>query len=317
VPSLPLPGPSRKIRDWILALLASGRLPPDGIVARLAAHFGPNQEGVVDGVITLLCGSGGGMGRSALCAPFLHRPPAARSRSSPRRPPPLPPRRAPVAGHDTSSSSITSMIAALSAHPRVLRRLAAEQAAVVAALGPALSPAAIAAAPYATAVIRETLRYRPVVAGAMRTALRDIPLPGGESVPAGCPVVVAFSSMAAREPAWQADWDDFRPERFLAGGAGLAAGEGGAGPGRDALAPVPTTFVPFGVGTRYCMGSHLAHAEMAAVAFEVARLVEAGYALEVEQPKAWAEFPILRPTNRLPARLVPRGAAEDDDDYGP
>jgi cytochrome P450 len=55
------------------------------------------------------------------------------------------------------------MVASLAEHPAVLRRLAAEQAAVVAAHGPALSPAALAAAPYASAVVRETLRWAPAV----------------------------------------------------------------------------------------------------------------------------------------------------------
>jgi cytochrome P450 len=152
----------------------------------------------------------------------------------------------------------------------------------------------------------------------MRAAVRDIPLPGGAVIPAGCPMAVAFSSMAANEPAWRPDAGAFRPERFLAGGAGRAPGAGGRGPGPDALAPVPQSFNPFGVGTRYCMGSHLAHAEMAAVLFELARLVEAGYGLEADTPRHWAEFPILRPDNGLPARLLPRsggGGDEDDDDY--
>jgi hypothetical protein len=56
----PFPAPSfapprRKIRDRILAIMASGRLPQDGLVARLVAHFGDNTEAVVDNVITVLC----------------------------------------------------------------------------------------------------------------------------------------------------------------------------------------------------------------------------------------------------------------------
>jgi len=91
--------------------------------------------------------------------------------------------------------------------------------------------------PFNAAVIREALRLRPIVPAAMRRAGRDIQLPGGAVIPSGCPVAIAFSSMAEREPAWQADWSEFRPERFLA--------EGGGG-----LAPQPATFNPFGIGQR-------------------------------------------------------------------
>ncbi len=201
----------------------------------------------------------------------------------------------PVAGHDTSSSALTSMLDLVTRHPAALSRLAAEQSAVLAAHGPALTPAAAAAMPYAMAVIREALRMRPIVSGVLRKATRDIVLPGGPVIPSGargvtfwagavtvvcctclflclavgqepnprrdphhrrtassvpqnpnrppgCPVMVAFSAMAEREPAWQSDLDQFRPERFLVGG--------GAEGGEVALAPLTPTFSPFGMGQR-------------------------------------------------------------------
>ncbi|GBF88017.1 hypothetical protein Rsub_00729 [Raphidocelis subcapitata] len=251
-----------KIRDKILSLLAAGRLPPDGLVARLQSHFGGDTEAIIDNIINVQ-----------------------------------------FAGHDTSSSSLTSMLGALAANPRVLARLADEQAAVVAAHGEALTPAAVAAAPYAAAVVRETLRMRLIVPGVMRKAEKDVQLAGGLSIPKGCPVLVAFSAIADREPAWEADRGEFRPERFLTGGSG-----GSGGP--EALAPQPAGFNPFGIGTRYCLGSHLALAEMGAMVAELGRLA-GSHALEVEQPGRWEEFPILRPDNGLPTRFVakPPGAA--------
>ena len=192
------------------------------------------------------------------------------------------------------------MLAALAANPRVLARLADEQAAVVAAHGEALTPAAVAAAPYASAVIRETLRMRMIVSGVMRKAEKDLELPGGQTIPSGCPVMVAFSAMAEREPAWQGDAEEFKPERFLTGG-------GGGSNSAVSLAAQPPSFNPFGIGTRYCLGSHLALAEMGAVVAELGRLA-ASHGLEVEQPGRWEEFPILRPDNGLPTRLVAKGA---------
>jgi hypothetical protein len=40
---------------------------------------------------------------------------------------------------------------------------------------------------------------------------------------------------------------------------------------------------------------------------ELGRLA-ASHGLEVEQPGRWEEFPILRPDNGLPTRLVAKGA---------
>lgn len=57
------------------------------------------------------------------------------------------------------------------------------------------------------------------------------------------------------------------------------------------------------------MGYHLALAEMTALVAELARLLEASHDLEAEPPRAWAEFPALKPDNGLPARLVARAAA--------
>jgi cytochrome P450 len=166
--------------------------------------------------------------------------PSNNSRLSPAAHPPSAPA---VAGHDTSSSALTCMLAALAADPAALSRLSAERAAVSAAHGRALTPAAAAAAPYAAACIRETLRLRPIVSGAMRVAERDITLAGGAGVvPKGCPILMAFSSMAEREPAWQDSWGQFRPERFLV--------EPGAAGGAAALAPQPSSFNPFGIGQR-------------------------------------------------------------------
>jgi cytochrome P450 len=183
------------------------------------------------------------------------------AREVPNRPASLPaclppslPQRA-VAGHDTSSSALTCLLAALAADPAAAARLAAEREAAAAAHGPALTPAALAAMPYATAAVRETLRLRPIVSGAMRVAERDVALSSGGTIPKGCPILMAFSSMAEREPGWAEDWGEFKPERFLnpaAAGGGGSGGEeaAGAASGAPALAPLPPTYNPFGIGQR-------------------------------------------------------------------
>jgi cytochrome P450 len=99
-------------------------------------------------------------------------------------------------------------------------------------------------------------------------------------------------------PAWRDDRGDFRPERFLT--------DDGA-----ALAPAPAGFVPFGIGTHFCLGSNLALAEMSAMLAALCDVIADGAALEVADAptRKWAEFPILAPSDGLPATVKPAGAA--------
>ena len=277
----------REIRARILARIDGGAsgaltpLPAGGLVARLLEAFDGDREAVVDNVINVM-----------------------------------------FAGHDTSSSALTSLVDFLASHPDALARVCAEQARVLQTHGEAVTPDAMAAMPYAAACIRETLRARPIVSGVMRKAGRDVELSPGVVIPKGCPVAVALATIAEREPAWRGDWDEFKPERFLvtaapgSGGGNNSSGSvsssssgvsssSGEAEAAVALAPSPPTYNPFGIGVRYCLGSHLATAEMTAMVAELAReIARSGRRLEVERPTAWREFPILVPDNGLPGRLA-------------
>jgi cytochrome P450 len=59
-----------------------------------------------------------------------------------------------LAGHDTSSTTLTRCLSNLHDHPWVLDKLRAEQAAVRAARGEALTPNALKEMPFADAVLR-------------------------------------------------------------------------------------------------------------------------------------------------------------------
>lgn len=90
---------------------------------------------------------------------------------------------------------------------------------------------------YLDAVISEVLRTRPPVIDAVRLATEDVEL-GGHVVRRGS-LVAAMIYLAHHDPeAWE-DPHDFRPERHLDGTAG---------------AP---TWIPFGGGTRRCIGASL------------------------------------------------------------
>lgn len=60
--------------------------------------------------------------------------------------------------------------------------------------------------------------------------------------------------------------------------------------------------LPFGTGQRTCLGMNLANAEMVAVLAELGR----SYTLTADVDTDWLDFPIKKPVNGLPIRLVQR-----------
>jgi cytochrome P450 len=90
---------------------------------------------------------------------------------------------------------------------------------------------------YLDAVIHEVLRTRPPVIDAVRLALEDCEL-DGHLVPRGS-LVAAMIYLAHHDPEMWPDAYAFRPERYL-----------------DSSTP-PPTWIPFGGGTRRCIGASL------------------------------------------------------------
>eukprot|EP00879_Flechtneria_rotunda_P003605 GHRR01003841.1.p1 GENE.GHRR01003841.1~~GHRR01003841.1.p1 ORF type:complete len:402 (+),score=99.42 GHRR01003841.1:454-1659(+) len=191
------------------------------------------------------------------------------------------------AGHDTTSSAISYLLWQLNKHPAVLEKLREEQAAVQAKHGSDLSPAAIAAMKYTAAVVKETLRLAHVIAYIPRHTTKDIQAPtNGPRVPSGCPFVMALAAISSADPAVATDAEEFRPERWL----------------DQANSKTLSQYqLPFGIGQHYCVGSHLAQAELTAVISELA----SGYKPTVDPDVEWVDFPIKQPKNGLLCKLEP------------
>jgi cytochrome P450 len=98
---------------------------------------------------------------------------------------------------------------------------------------------------YLEAVIKESMRLRPVIGVVARRLAKPVRV-AGYDLPAG---VVVFPSIALvqRTPSVFPSPDEFRPERFLEGN------------------PPPATWIPFGGGIRRCLGAALAMVEAQAV----------------------------------------------------
>jgi cytochrome P450 len=144
-----------------------------------------------------------------------------------------------AAGYETTASSLAWLFERALRTPPVLERLMA----------------APADGEYADAVIKETLRLRSPVTDATRVLTRDAEV-AGYQLRKGSLLIVALPLIHLR-PDTYADAEAFRPERFLEGD------------------PEPYTFVPFGGGTRRCIGAAFAQFEMKIVmrtVFERARL---------------------------------------------
>ncbi|HEU4538606.1 MAG TPA: cytochrome P450, partial [Polyangiaceae bacterium] len=195
-----------------------------------------------------------------------------------------------VAGHDTSASALAWGLHGLLDEPGVWHRLRAEVAECAA--DGRLEARAVERLPFLDAVVREALRWTPVIISIGRRLAAPLEL-GGRLVPAG--VIVSPSIyLAHRNPAVYAAPGLFRPQRFLTS------------------KPGPYEFLPFGAGARRCLG--------AAFATQTMKMVLAALALRTE-PKRAPGAPPVRPVRRsvtvtpsggLPivfARKAPRGQA--------
>ncbi len=136
------------------------------------------------------------------------------------------------AGHETTATGLAFAFELLLRNPAVLARLREELEA-----GDDNT--------YLDAVVKETLRLRPVIDAAERTLTVPSTVAGWE-LPAGVKVYPAIALVHMREDLYPRA-HEFRPERFVEEGA------------------ESYSWLPFGGGIRRCIGAALAHAEMAEV----------------------------------------------------
>jgi cytochrome P450 family 135 len=162
-----------------------------------------------------------------------------------------------VAGHETTATGLAWAFDLLAHHPQVLERLRASLAA--------------GEEDYLDAVVKETLRIRPVIPGVGRVVRGGAFELDGWEIPDGVeinPSIALIHRRGDRYPNPQ----EFRPERFLSDDA-----------------PDTYTWIPFGGGTRRCLGAAFATFEMATVIRTVLERCE------------------IRPASRRPARMERRG----------
>jgi cytochrome P450 len=165
-----------------------------------------------------------------------------------------------VAGHETSATALSWAFERVLNHPEVLAKARAELDTVVGD-GP-LSPEHLPRLEYFDAILKETLRLRPILPIVVRKVHSPIEI-GGWQLPAGVTAAPCIY-LAARDPRSFPEPERFRPERFV-------------GTKTD-----PYTWLPFGGGVRRCLGMAFAQYEMKIVLAET--LLRVRMRLERHEP---------------------------------
>jgi len=193
------------------------------------------------------------------------------------------------AGHDTTTSTISFLLYELGRHPGALERLHEEQDRV---LGGSPPDAATLERelPELEMAVDETLRLYPPAWIGPRRAVADFEF-GGHTVPAGA--YVNYCSWAShRLPQVFPDPEAFVPQRFE----------------RSRKAALPRgAYVPFGGGSRICIGKRFGQTEVKALATAIL----ARFRLELIPGRAMAirQMPTLSPDGGLEMVVRERGVA--------
>lgn len=144
-----------------------------------------------------------------------------------------------IAGHETTSHALSWTWHLLSTHPEVEHKLHSELAHVLGTRAPRWSD--LERLPYAEQVLSESMRLYPPAYVLARVASADAVV-GGYPIPRGADVVM-WTYLTHHDARWFPDPERFDPERFSP---------------ENRRAIPQCAYVPFGAGTRTCIGKQFA-----------------------------------------------------------
>jgi cytochrome P450 len=157
-----------------------------------------------------------------------------------------------IAGHETTSHALSWTWHLLASHPQVAHKLQREIDGVLQGRAPCLAD--VWRLPYLEQVVSEAMRLYPPAYVLARVASEQATL-GGYTVPKGADVVIWIYHVH-HDARWFADPERFEPERFE--------------PARRKQIPA-SAYLPFGAGTRSCIGKQFAMMEAQLVLLCAAR----------------------------------------------
>ncbi|NEP15726.1 MAG: cytochrome P450 [Leptolyngbya sp. SIO4C1] len=185
------------------------------------------------------------------------------------------------AGHETTTSMLTSLVMALAQQPEILSQARAEQRALPAEL----TMAQLKQMPYLDQILKEVERCYPPVGGGFRQVEKPFVF-NGYRVPAGWMALYRIDA-AHRDERCYTDPQRFDPDRFS--------------PERAEQRRYDYSLVGFGGGPRICLGLAFAQMEMKILAALLLR----NYAWEIlpNQDLSMRPIPTLRPASGLKVRF--------------
>ena len=193
------------------------------------------------------------------------------------------------AGHDTTTSTVSFLFYELARHPRVLAGLLEEQDAVLDGRAPEAADVTGEALPKLEMAIDETLRLYPPAWIGPRRCVEPFEF-AGYRIPGGVPV--SYCSWAShRLPDVFPEPEVFVPERFAP----------------EAKARLPKgAYVPFGGGSRTCIGMRFGQMEIRTIATLILQRVRLG--LMPGHTMRIRQMPTLSPDGGLPMLVQQREA---------
>ncbi len=195
------------------------------------------------------------------------------------------------AGHDTTTSTVSFMFYELARHPEIAARLIAEQDAQLGGSTPTAAQLMSGELSELEMVLEETLRKYPPAWVGPRRSVEQFEFEG-HVVPARA--FVNYCSWASHHlPDVFDEPEQFRPERF----------------GPEARAALPRgAYVPFGGGSRTCIGMRFGQLEVRTIATHI--LSRCTLALPEDFALSIRQMPTISPKQGLPTLVRPRVAAQ-------
>jgi cytochrome P450 len=183
-----------------------------------------------------------------------------------------------AAGHETTATALAWAFERLARHPHVIDRVRSEHG-----------------EEYLDAVVKETLRIRPVITDVIRKLKEPMQL-GPWEIPVDRHPTPAIA-LVQRDGEIYDDRLEFRPERFLNPPPDAeVSNETRGGTPRGGRQKAFSGWIPFGGGRRRCVGSHMALLEMKVVIRAVLERVD------LEAPSARGERARIHHLTLIPAR---------------
>ncbi|KAJ6633111.1 putative cytochrome P450 12b2, mitochondrial [Pseudolycoriella hygida] len=198
-----------------------------------------------------------------------------------------------LAGIDTTSTVVADLLYHLAINPSKQEKLREEVMRILPSVDSKLTTTSLNSVPYMRACIKEAMRLTPTVPGNLRGAGRNLVLQGYQ-IPKDTDMAMVGGVLHLDDSHF-AKSKEFIPERWLNDIEMEGCPNGGKSPN-------PFTFLPFGFGSRTCIGKRFAEMEVTVIMFRILRefKVEWHYG-----PLKFMQAFIIAPTNDLKFKMIP------------